>query len=179
MMEKRPMVCVTDQDGKMYPLGGNMRLKVLKELGYKEIKENWVMLADDWSVEQQREFTIKDNVSFGAWDWDILANEWDSDKLMQWGLNIPDYDKVEDLEDGDEIEFAQSAQLIPPKEYIVIMCEPNSEDWEEMKEVLKLEKVRRGGYKDGSAFDAIGLERVIEWENFKKRYNVNSSAKQK
>lgn len=65
MMEKRPMVCVTDTDGKLYPLGGNMRLKAIKELGYKEIPDTWFVLADDWTDEQRKEFTIKDNVGFG------------------------------------------------------------------------------------------------------------------
>jgi hypothetical protein len=56
------------------------------------------------------------------------------------------------------------------------MAEPNSNDWEELKEVLKLKMVRRGGYKEGSSFDAVSLERVLTWEDLKKRY-VNSSTK--
>ena len=56
-----------------------------------------------------------------------------------------------------------------PQEYIMILAEPNSEEWEELKEMLKLKKVRRGGYKKGSAFDAVGLERVIKWSDLKKR----------
>lgn len=88
MMDKRPLVCVTDVDSKIYPLGGNMRLKALKELGYKEIKKEWVTLADDWTIEKQKEFLIKDNVSFGAWDWDMLANEWDAEELESWGVDI-------------------------------------------------------------------------------------------
>jgi hypothetical protein len=89
MMEKRPMVCVTDTDGKLYPLGGNMRLKALQELKYKEIPDNWVMLADEWSEEKRKEFVIKDNVGFGEWDWDTLANEWDEILLDKWGLDVP------------------------------------------------------------------------------------------
>ena len=89
---------------------------------------------------------------------------------------MPVYDKIDKLEDGDNLEFEQSVQLIPPKEYILIMAEPNSEDWEEIKELLKLKMVRRGGYKEGSAFDAVSLERVLNWNDFKKRY-VNSSTK--
>ena len=58
MMEKRPMVCVTDTDGKLYPLGGNMRLKALQELKYKEIPDAWIMLADEWSEEKRKEFII-------------------------------------------------------------------------------------------------------------------------
>ena len=60
MIEKRPMVCVTDVDGKIYPLGGNMRLRAIQELEYKEIPDTWVMMADDWTEEKRKEFIIKD-----------------------------------------------------------------------------------------------------------------------
>lgn len=104
MMEKRPMVCVTDVDGKMFPLGGNMRLKALQQLGYKEIPDNWVIVADSWTEEQRREFTIKDNIGFGEWDWDMIANEWDSEQLTSWGLEIPDFElKTEAHEDDFEV----------------------------------------------------------------------------
>jgi hypothetical protein len=89
MMEKRPMVCVTDVDGKMYPLGGNMRLRAIQQLGMKEIPKSWVAMADDWTEEKRKEFTIKDNVGFGEWNWDDLANEWDSELLEDWGLDLP------------------------------------------------------------------------------------------
>lgn len=116
MMGKRPIVCVTDADGLLYPLGGNMRLKALIELKYKEIPDSWVVLADDWSEEQRKEFIIKDNVSFGEWDWDTLANEWNVEELSDWGLDIPNFDGVglsdefgEDfqLKDGDKAPFQQ------------------------------------------------------------------------
>lgn len=86
MMEKRPMVCVTDEDGKIYPLGGNMRLKAIIELGYKQIPDNWVIIADDWTDKQRKEFIIKDNVSFGEWDFEELTNKWNSDELEKWGI---------------------------------------------------------------------------------------------
>jgi hypothetical protein len=172
MLEIRPIVVNKD----MIIIGGNMRYKACLEAGVTEIP---VIIAKDLTPEQEREFIIKDNVSGGEWDWDMLANEWETEKLANWGLDIPDFDKVDDLEDGEEIEFAQSVQLIPPKEYILILCEPNSEDWEDLKGTLKLAMVRRGGYKKGSAFDAVALERVIEWKDFKKRYNVDSSTEQK
>ncbi|MFA7402335.1 MAG: ParB N-terminal domain-containing protein [Bacteroidales bacterium] len=89
MMEKRPMVCVTDTDGKLYPLGGNMRLKALQELKYKEIPDNWIMLADEWTEEKRNRFTISDNVSFGDWNFDELANNWDAGQLTEWGVDIP------------------------------------------------------------------------------------------
>lgn len=87
MMFKRPLVCVTDADGLIYPLGGNMRLAALKKL-YKEVPAAWVQLVDDWSEEKKKQFVIKDNVGFGQWDWDMLANEWDSKEINSWGLDV-------------------------------------------------------------------------------------------
>jgi hypothetical protein len=103
MMDKRPMVCVTDVDGKLYPLGGNQRLKAIKQLDMKEIPDSWVMLADDWTEEQRQEFLIKDNVAVGTWDFDELKAGWDLDKLEEWGLEIPNWDAgVEQNEMTDE-----------------------------------------------------------------------------
>jgi DNA modification methylase len=98
MLEIRPIV-VNDE---MVVLGGNMRLKACKEAGLKEIP---VIKASDLTPEQQREFIIKDNVGFGEWDWAMLANEWDSDELQDWGLDIPDFktNQLEAVEDDYEI----------------------------------------------------------------------------
>ena len=103
MLNKRPLIVFTDVDGKYCVLGGNMRLKALNELKYTEIP---VIIADEWTEEQKAEFLIKDNVGFGEWDWDQLANEWDAEKLDDWGLDLPIDLKVEELEateDGYEI----------------------------------------------------------------------------
>ena len=86
MINKRPLVTFTDKDGKYVVLGGNMRLKALNELKYKEIP---IIVADEWTEEQKAEFLIKDNVGFGEWDWDQLTNEWDVEKLDEWGLDLP------------------------------------------------------------------------------------------
>ena len=113
MMDKRPIVCVTDVDGKLYPLGGNMRLKALQELNFKEIPDSWVMLADNWTQEQRKEFIIKDNVGYGEWDWNDLANNWETDELEERGLDIIGFSNVEDfgdsfsLPDGDKSPFQQ------------------------------------------------------------------------
>lgn len=122
MMEKRPMVCVTDADGKLYPLGGNMRLKALQELKYKEIPDNWIMLADEWSEEKRREFVIKDNVSFGEFDWDTLANEWNVEEISEWGVDIPNFDKFEvNLDDF----FEENNEPSKEKETICPHCGMN------------------------------------------------------
>ena len=126
------MVCVTDADGKLYPLGGNMRLKALQELKYKEIPDAWIMLADEWSEEKRKEFTIKDNVGFGEFDWDALANEWNVDELAEWGLDIPNFeiDEVTDYSDKNKVidtdEFSDKMTLkfeVSQDEYEYILSE--------------------------------------------------------
>jgi len=95
MLNKRPLIVFTDVDNKYVVLGGNMRLKACKEIGIKEIP---IIVADEWTEEQKNEFLIKDNVGFGEWDWDSLANEWDTDKLDDWGLDLPVDLSVQELE---------------------------------------------------------------------------------
>lgn len=79
MLNVRPIV--VNQD--MVVLGGNMRLKAIKEAGYKDIDVQIV----DWSEDQQKEFIVKDNASFGEWNWDDLANNWDEEQLVEWGVD--------------------------------------------------------------------------------------------
>ena len=91
MLKLRPIVV----DENNIVLGGNMRLRACKEAGLKEVH---IIKADQLTEKQQREFIIKDNVGFGEWDWDDLANEWDVDELEDWGLDLPVDLKVEELE---------------------------------------------------------------------------------
>lgn len=83
MMSLRPIIV----DDNMIVQGGNMRLKALTELGYKEIPDEWVKEATDFTDEELREFIIKDNVSFGEWDFKMLKEEWDIKKLNEWGMD--------------------------------------------------------------------------------------------
>jgi ParB-like chromosome segregation protein Spo0J len=92
MLEIRPIV--VNQD--MIVLGGNMRLKACKEAGLKEIP---IIYADDLTEDQQRQFIIKDNVGFGEWDWEMIANEWNAEQLDEWGLDVPDFAIEPDYDD--------------------------------------------------------------------------------
>jgi DNA modification methylase len=116
MMEKRPMVCVTDVDGKIYPLGGNMRLKALQTIGLKEIPDTWVTMADEWPQEKRREFVIKDNVGFGEWNWEELHADWDVEKLDEWGLDVPGFGEAEQLK-AKEDDFNEA----PPENPITVL----------------------------------------------------------
>lgn len=104
MLEIRPIVVNSD----MVVLGGNMRLKACKEAGLKEVP---IIIADNLTEEQQREFLIKDNVSGGEWDWNMIANEWDADQLNEWGLDIPDFQPEVNLEaEEDDYEIPDEIQ---------------------------------------------------------------------
>jgi DNA modification methylase len=91
MLELRPIVV----DENNIILGGNMRHKACIEAGLKEV---YIVQAKDLTEEQKDEFIVKDNVGFGEWDWNILANEWDTDKLQDWGLDLPLDVSVQELE---------------------------------------------------------------------------------
>ena len=91
MLELRPIVV----DENNIILGGNMRYKACIEAGLKEI---FILKAEDLTEQQKDEFIVKDNVGFGEWDWDVLANEWDTDKLQDWGLDLPLDVSVQELE---------------------------------------------------------------------------------
>ena len=85
MLQLRPIVI----DETNTVLGGNMRLKALQELGYKDVP---VIYAKDLTEEQKKEFIIKDNVGYGEWDWNLIANEWDAEQITDWGLDIPGFE---------------------------------------------------------------------------------------
>jgi hypothetical protein len=105
MANVRPIVVNTE----MIVLGGNMRLRAMQEAGWKKAPVQIV----DWSIEKQNEFIIKDNVGFGEWDWDVLANEWDVDQLSEWGLDVPvnlspdEFGEDFSLPSGDKAPFQQ------------------------------------------------------------------------
>jgi ParB-like chromosome segregation protein Spo0J len=94
MLELRPIVVNSDN----VVLGGNMRLKACIEAGLTDVP---VVIAKDLTEDQELEFIIKDNVGFGEWDWDDLANNWDEANLKQWGLDIPKFEE-ETVNDADE-----------------------------------------------------------------------------
>ena len=98
MLAIRPIVVNAD----MIVLGGNMRLKACKEAGLKEVP---IIIADNLTEEQQREFLIKDNVSGGEWDWQMLANDWDTEQLNDWGLDVPIFETQDYSNKNEEIDI--------------------------------------------------------------------------
>jgi len=105
MADVRPIVVNMD----MVVIGGNMRLRAMKESGWKEAPVQMV----DWTEEQQKEFIIKDNLGYGEWDWDDLANNWDEQELTDWGLDIPNFiDEQEQKDLSNTIENLYRIEII-------------------------------------------------------------------
>jgi len=138
MLNLRPIV-VNDE---MVVLGGNMRLRAVQEVGLKEVA---IIKASDLTEEQQKEFIIKDNVGFGEWDWDVLANEWEPELLTEWGLDVwqqpveVDYSLLDEEDLSDEL--ADMADGV--KKAIQIEFEPDHYD--EATELVKFWR-ERGAY---------------------------------
>ena len=108
MMRLRPIVI--DTDGVI--LGGNMRYRALQALGYSEIPNEWVKVADDLTDEEKQRFIIEDNVQFGEWDFDMLFNEWDTPSLEDWGVEIPEIAKVAERGEISEDDFREDTDEV-------------------------------------------------------------------
>jgi len=164
MLKLRPIVVNDD----MIVLGGNMRLKACKEAGLKEVP---IIKASNLTEQQQKEFIIKDNVGFGEWDWEQLSNEWEAEELAEWGLDLPIEEQINKLEEGEILHIEKSLQILPKKEYVLIIADDGSDDWEELKGIFNCGLVRAGGCTKGSTSDkaTTGLERVFDFKTFKER----------
>lgn len=130
MLKIRPIVVNKDN----VVLGGNMRLKACIEAGLKQV----YILQTDLDEEAQKEFIIKDNSSFGEWDWDVLANEWNIDHLKEWGLDIPKWEDTafdSDIEDTGEYDYPdedlEQSHVKMVQLFLNTKTEPNFKKWEE------------------------------------------------
>ena len=136
MLSLRPIIVNKDN----VILGGNMRYKACKELGLKEV---YIIQATDLNDKQAQEFIVKDNVGFGEWDWDILANAFDNVELKEWGLDVwqpeedVDYSVLEELDLEDTLGEKEAGV----KRAIQIEFEP--EHYDEANELIS--KARKEG----------------------------------
>lgn len=133
MMELRPMVINDDS----IVLGGNMRLKALKDLGYKEVPDEWVKSAKDLTEDEQRRFIIADNVGFGEHDWDMLANDWDSLELDEWGLDVWQQPTEVDYSILDEEDVSEQLEDMTNGVKKAIQIEFEAEHYEEAYQLVK------------------------------------------
>jgi ParB-like chromosome segregation protein Spo0J len=132
MLNIRPIVVNAD----MVVLGGNMRLRACKEAGLKEVA---IIKAEDLTEDQQKQFIIKDNVGFGEWDWEGLANQWDENELAEWGLDIPAFNVSKDLDYSilDEADVSDQLSEMTSNVKKAIQIEFEAEHYEEASELVK------------------------------------------
>jgi ParB-like chromosome segregation protein Spo0J len=151
MLEIRPIVVNAD----MIVLGGNMRLKACKEAGLKEVP---VIFADDLTEDEQKQFIIKDNVGFGEWDWDMLANEWEPELLEDWGLEVwkpaPEIDYS--ILDDENVEEELGDMADGVRKAIQIEFEP--EHYEEAFELVKFWR-EQGAYVGSMILEYLRAEK--------------------
>lgn len=133
MLDKRPLV--VDED--MVVLGGNMRLKALQKAGVQEVT---IDVAEGWTEEQKKEFIVKDNVGFGDWDWDLLANEWDIEKLNEWGLEVNFTE--------DDVDEKYTAKIVAPT-YKPSNKKPDIKDvFDKQKTMQFIEQIKKSKLSD-------------------------------
>ena len=124
MLEKRPLVCFTDVDGKYVVLGGNQRLKAAQHVKLKQLP---IVLCDDWTEEQKEMFLYRDNISAGSWDWETVS-EWGKEELKDW---------------GEELE-----QKEPPIDYSILVYPA----WRNIHGVTPIIPTHNGGYRNSLVF---------------------------
>lgn len=130
MLELRPIV--VNVDGIV--LGGNMRLKACKEAGLKEVP---VIKAEDLTEDQQKEFIIKDNVGFGEWDWENLSNNWNTDELKEWGLDVWEQPTEVDYSLLDEEDLSEQLSDMAGGVKKAIQIEFEPDHYDEAYELVK------------------------------------------
>ena len=153
MLEIRPIVVNTD----MVVLGGNMRLKACKEAGLKEVP---IIIADNLTEEQQREFLIKDNVSGGEWDWNMIQSEWDTNELAEWGLDVPQFASEIDYSILDDEDVSQQLEDMTDGVKKAIQIEFEAEHYEEAYELVKFWREREA-YVGGMIMEYLKSEKEL------------------
>ena len=170
-----PVIVNTNKDRFGIIIGGHQRTKVSREMGFKKMP----CVELDLTLDQEKELNIRLNKNTGAFDFELLNENFNNSDLIDWGFEdeeLTNFDAVtvEDLKEGEELEIEQSLQVIPKKEYIIIMADEGSTEWDELRTIFKCQTVRQGGCQKGSTSDKAtsGLERVFDLKSFKERIGI-------
>lgn len=148
MLKLRPIVV----DENMMILGGNMRWKASRDAGLKDV---WIDIAEGLTDEKKEEFIVKDNVNFGEWDWDMVANQWETGKLKEWGVDLPVLDERLEVINGEEPEIEITEEILEEHNYIVFTFD-NKLDWQVVKDIFDIKTV----YKLNKKMERKGVGRV-------------------
>ena len=150
MESVRPIVVNKD----MVILGGNMRYKAMIECGYKEVNVEVV----DWSEQKQNEFIIKDNVGFGEWEWEMVANEWDEIELKDWGMDLPMFAVPVDYSILDSEDISDQLNDMTNGVKKAIQIEFEAEHYEQAFELVKFWREQKA-YVGGMIMEYLKAEK--------------------
>lgn len=155
MLSLRPIVI----DENNVVLGGNMRLRALQDLGFTDLDDSCVKYANDLTEEEKKRFIIADNVAFGEWDWDTLANDWDVVDLEAWGLDIPQF-KAPDVDYSilDEDDVSQQLEEMMDGVKKAIQIEFEAEHYEEAFALVKFWRDKKA-YVGGMIMEYLKAEK--------------------
>lgn len=165
LLDARPLI-VLPYEGRYIVMGGNLRLAALKRLGWNEAPA--YVLPEETPVEKLREIVVKDNGAFGAWDFDMLANEWDDLPLLDWG--VPAWDVEQEVEkvekDEEKIGRVPFSEVLGEEHNYIVLYFDNDVDWLQAQTVFGVQPVkalptRRGGTQSLAFQKRIGVGRVI------------------
>lgn len=167
MMELRPIVIA--KDGTV--LGGNMRLKALEALGYKDIPDAWVKVADKLTDEEAKRFIIEDNVGFGEWDFEMLSDCFDVNELSDWGLDLDekfeDFSGNENEDENEDDEYEAKKREFQERIERGELSE-DDEDYQEFLNKFKTKKTTDDCYTPELVYEAVA-------DYVEKKYNLNKN----
>lgn len=167
-----PVIVNVNKERKNIIIGGHQRTKVWEMLGNKTIPT----IELDLTLEKEKELNVRLNKNTGQFDMDLLQEHFNTDDLIEWGFDEKDLieKEIDELEEGEDIKIEKSLQVLPKKEYIIIIADEDSDEWEELKTIFSCGLVRQGGCKIGSTSDkaTTGLERVFDLKTFKQRVGI-------
>ena len=136
-----------------------MRLRACIEAGFKEV---WIVKAGELTEEQKKEFIIKDNVGFGEWDFDILANEWSSNELEDWGLDIPSFSSPVDYSILDNEDVSEQLKEMTDGVKKAIQIEFEAEHYDEAFALVKFWREQKA-YVGGMIMEYLKAEKEKLW----------------
>lgn len=159
LFEARPILAY-DYDGRLLVLGGNMRLSAAKALGMAKVPV--YVYPSSTPLEKLKEIVIKDNGAFGAWDWDMLANEWDTMPLDAWGVvgfvNVEKEVKKAEKERRGDVPFTE---VLGEEHNCIVLFFDNSVDWAQAQTLFELKPIRQ-----------LSTAKGVQSESFSHRYGV-------
>ena len=163
MMALRPIVV----DDNWIIVGGNMRHKALLELKYKEIPNDWVKQAKDFTEEELQEFVVKDNLNYGEWDWDMIANQFDTQMLDDWGMELPKFAIEDEVKTSDYVANRELDTMLDTYNNASIKQIVLYYDLEEYEHCLKgLDKIGKSfGLEDNSSVVKYLIDKLLEDDN--------------